>query len=101
VGTFGNSGRNNVEGPGFFQVDAALVRDFKVKERYTLELRAEAFNLPNSRRSGISGPNLAAGASGLNLTLGTGGAPGTIGAFGTQTNSLDPRILQMAMKFVF
>jgi hypothetical protein len=101
VGTFGNSGRENVQGPAYFQVDAALTRDFRIREGYTLQLRAEAFNLPNSRRSGISPPSLAAGASGLNLTLGTGGAPGTIGAFGTQTSSLDPRIMQLAAKFVF
>jgi hypothetical protein len=101
VGTFGNMGRSNVQAPGFWQVDMSLSREFRIREGYTLELRADAFNLPNSRRSGIASPSLAAGASGLNLTLGTGGAPGTIGAFGTQTSSLDPRIMQMALKFVF
>jgi hypothetical protein len=101
VGTFGNVGRDSVQAPAYFQVDAALVRDFRVREGLTLQLRAEAFNLPNSRRSGIAPPSLQAGASGLNLTLGTGGAPGTIGAFGTQTSSLDPRIVQMALKIVF
>jgi len=93
-GTVGNMGRDNVQGPGFWQVDAAAVRDFKIREGYTLEIRGEAFNLTNSRRSGVALPSLAAGASGLNLTLGTPG-------FGTQTSSLDPRIMQMALKFVF
>jgi len=93
-GTVGNMGRDNVQGPAFWQVDAAAVRDFKIREGYTLEVRPEAFNLSNSRRSGISPPSLAAGASGLNLVLGTPG-------FGTQTSSLDPRIMQMALKFVF
>ena len=87
-------GRDNVQGPAFWQVDAAAVRDFKIREGYTLEVRAEAFNLSNSRRSGISPPSLAAGASGLNLVFGTSG-------FGTQTSSLDLRIMQMALKFVF
>ena len=94
AGNLGNMGRDNVQGPAFWQVDAAAVRDFKIREGYTLEIRAEAFNLTNSRRSGIAPPSLAAGASGLNLVVGTPG-------FGTQTSSLDPRIMQMALKFVF
>ena len=93
-GTFGNMGRSNIPGPAFWQIDAALTRDFRIREGYTLEFRAEAFNLPNTERAGISPPSLLAGASGLNLTYGTPG-------FGTITSSLDPRILQMAMKFTF
>jgi hypothetical protein len=93
-GTLSSLGRSNIPGPAFWQIDAALTRDFRVRERYTLELRGEAFNLPNSRRAGIALPSLQAGASGLNLTYGTPG-------FGTITSSLDPRIMQMALKFMF
>ena len=93
-GTFGNLGRDSIQAPAFFQIDAALSREFRIREGYTLQFRAEAFNLSNSRRAGIAPPSLQAGASGLNLTYGTPG-------FGTQTSSLDPRILQMALKFVF
>jgi hypothetical protein len=93
-GTFGNLSRDAIKGPMFWQFDMALSRVFRIREGYTLEVRGEAFNLTNSQRSGISPPSLQAGASGLNLTLGTPG-------FGTVTNSLDPRILQLAMKFVF
>jgi hypothetical protein len=94
AGTFGNSGRDNVQAPAFWQVDMSLSREFRIREGYTLEFRADAFNLPNSRRAGISPPSLAAGASGVNLVVGTPG-------FGTITSSLDPRIMQMALKFVF
>ncbi|HSR09616.1 MAG TPA: carboxypeptidase regulatory-like domain-containing protein [Bryobacteraceae bacterium] len=94
AGTFGNLGRSNIQAPAFWQVDMAASREFRIREGYTLEARAEAFNLSNSRRAGISPPSLFAGASGLNLTYGTPG-------FGTITSSLDPRILQMALKFVF
>ena len=93
-GTFGNLGRDSIQAPAFFQIDAALSREFRIREGYTLQFRAEAFNLSNSRRAGIAPPSLQAGASGLNLTYGTPG-------FGTITSSLDPRILQMALKFVF
>lgn len=46
--TFGNIGRNAFTGPGFFNVDASLFRRFKIKERYTLELRGEAYNFTNT-----------------------------------------------------
>jgi hypothetical protein len=94
AGTLGNLGRDNVKGPAFWQFDLALSREFRIREGYTLEFRGEAFNLTNSQRAGISPPSLQAGASGLNLTYGTAG-------FGTVTSSLDPRIMQVALKFVF
>jgi hypothetical protein len=44
-GTFGNSARNTVEGPGFQNVNLALVKRIFFGVRGRLELRAEAFNL--------------------------------------------------------
>ena len=47
LGTYGNLGRNAVRGPGTVNVDVALSRIFKFKERYGLQVRAEAFNVLN------------------------------------------------------
>jgi hypothetical protein len=47
-GTFGNSGRNSLRGPGFFELDASLFRDFSPSERFKLQLRAESFAVTNS-----------------------------------------------------
>jgi len=47
----------------------------------------------NTMRPGVSG-SLQAGASGLQLTYGTP-------TFGQVTSALDPRIVQLAMKFTF
>ena len=82
-GAFGNSGRNNLEGPGAFTLDAALMRSFRVIERQTLVARVEAFNLLNhpvfnNPRNSITDAN-----------------------FGKILGAGDPRILQFALKYVF
>ncbi|HYP53976.1 MAG TPA: TonB-dependent receptor, partial [Pyrinomonadaceae bacterium] len=46
-GTFGNAGRNVAEGPGYQSVNASLVKNTDLGERYNLQLRAEFFNLFN------------------------------------------------------
>lgn len=46
--TFGNSGRNSLRGPGFFELDASLFRDFSPSEKFKLQLRAESFAITNS-----------------------------------------------------
>ena len=94
AGTLSGLGRNNIPGPDFFGWDSALSREFPIKELYRLEFRAEAFNITNSFRAGVSLPSLATGTSGVNTTFGTP-------TFGQITSAEDPRILQMALKFTF
>lgn len=94
-GTLSFMGRNNVPGPDFFQIDAAIVRSFRVREGQALEVRAEGFNITNSFRAGVPLPALTAGGAGLNTVFGSGQT------FGQITSALDPRILQMALKYTF
>jgi hypothetical protein len=47
LGTFGNTGRNTVTGPGIFSWDGSIMRNFRLTDRKTLQFRLEAFNLPN------------------------------------------------------
>jgi hypothetical protein len=55
-GTYGNSGRGILSGPGFANTDFSILRDFPFTERLRLQFRAEMFdvfnqvnfNLPNS-----------------------------------------------------
>jgi hypothetical protein len=61
--TFGNVGRNSVYGPGFTNMDLALVKNTKISERLNLQIRADAFdvfNHPNYGQPGASGGFLAA-----------------------------------------
>jgi len=84
LGTLGNIGAYSALGPKFFQFDAALVREFRIRERMALQFRAEAFNVLNNVR--FNNPS---------VTLSN---PGT---FGNILSAQDPRILQLAMKFTF
>jgi len=82
-GTFGNSGRDILEGPGFFTLDPALSRNFRIRERQMLQLRWEAFNALNH-------PN-------FNNPVATF----TSSQFGQITSTGDPRVMQIALKYMF
>jgi len=47
-GTYGNTGRNILRGPGFFDLDMGVFREFAYKEKYKLQFRAEAISLTNT-----------------------------------------------------
>lgn len=46
-GLHGSLGRNIAFGPGYYEIDTALQKEFGVTERLRLRLRVEAFNLFN------------------------------------------------------
>jgi len=46
-GTYGSMLPDSITGPGFSTLDASLAKNWKFKERYTAEFRAEGFNLFN------------------------------------------------------
>jgi hypothetical protein len=45
---FGTSGRDILRGPGIFNLDASLIREFSLREHLKLQFRAEAFGLTNT-----------------------------------------------------
>ncbi len=53
--TLGNAGRNIIVGPGVVNLDAALHREFRVREGMSLALRVESFNFSNTPH--YSNPN--------------------------------------------
>ncbi|MDX1982181.1 MAG: TonB-dependent receptor [Bryobacteraceae bacterium] len=53
--TLGNAGRNIIQGPGVVNLDAALHREFRVREGMSLALRVESFNFSNTPH--YSNPN--------------------------------------------
>jgi len=83
LGTLGNSGKSAIAGPKTWQFDVGLSRTFQIRESKTVEFRAEAFNVLNGLRMNDPVTNI------------------TAGNFGQVTSSLDPRIMQFALKYLF
>jgi hypothetical protein len=97
TGTYGDEGRNSLLGPGFFNVDAALIRYFPVKEQMKFELRLEAFNLFNRANPVPPGWSVTA-----QTNLASPGTPNaTSGNWYDTSQAFDMRILQIALKFYF
>jgi hypothetical protein len=71
---FGNAGRNNLRGPGFFNVDLSLFRTISLTERIRLQLRIEALNALNHPNFGNPGSDIsnAAAFGFITSTVGTG-----------------------------
>jgi hypothetical protein len=99
------AGVNYLTGPGINNTDLSLQKTFQVTDRRSLELRADAFNVFNHTQ--FSGYNTTVNFSGLvnptvtNLFLKPDGTINNLNGFGTVSGARDPRIMQLAMRFVF
>lgn len=87
--TFGTIGKGSLRFPGLHSWDMGISKVFSITERYKLQLRGEFFNIFNQ----------------VNFL----GDEGTVNNFSTVTNgnfgrlrtAMDPRIGQLAVKFIF
>jgi hypothetical protein len=96
-GTYGNSGRGLISGPGFANTDFSVLRDFPFGERLKLQFRTEMFNLFN--QVNFSLPNSYANSALVNPngTLSNGGTFGQI----QSTVSGTGRQIQFALKLLW
>lgn len=88
LGTFGNTPRNYLEGPGFANLDFSIMRGFRIHigplaESQVLQLRGEFFNVFNH-------PNFNNPTSSV-----------TSSNFGQILGAASPRIIQLGLKFVY
>jgi hypothetical protein len=65
---FGNTGRNILRGPGIFNIDLALAREFPIKERLRLEFRTDCFNLTNTPKFSNPAANVSSPGSFMQIT---------------------------------
>ncbi|MCP5117989.1 MAG: TonB-dependent receptor, partial [bacterium] len=82
-GSFGNSGRNILDGPNLRTVNVSLLRDFAIRDGLDLQFRAEAFNLFN--RTNFDLPDIFLGSP----------------TFGRIQSAGGPRRVQFGLKLLF
>jgi hypothetical protein len=80
----GNTGRYTVRGPGFFDLDASLLKNFSIKERASLQFRFETLNTLNWVNP-----------------LGFASTNNTVTTFGEISTFRAPRRVQLALKLIF
>ena len=84
LGTFGDSPRNPIRNPNYFNLDAGLQKTFSVGPRLRFRFRVEEFNATNHVHFGQPGNNVSAK-----------------NTFGKITGAGDPRILQLVGRLEF
>ncbi len=101
LGTIGNAGRNRFRVPNYYNVDLSVGKEWKFKERYSAQFRAEFFNVLNRADFAVPGAN----SGGLD--------PGAASQFGCACNTPDvqgnnpvlgsggPRHIQFGLKLLF
>ena len=99
---FGTAGYNTVRGPGTFNVDFGLVRNFKIGERWEVQFRGEALNLTNTPH--FANPN----ANVSNLQLNGDGSVRNLGGYtvissttGVGREGIDERVFRLGLRIRF
>ena len=82
-GTFGDSGRNILDGPGFTDISFSILKQGSISEAVRLQFRAEFFNLFNNTNFGL--PDIFLGSP----------------TFGRVLSAEAPRRIQFGLKFLF
>jgi hypothetical protein len=85
--TIGNGGRNNAWGPHFFNTDLSLLKNVVVREKYTAQLRMDAYNAFNHINFNNPGGSVQSGGS---ITNGPG-----------PSGTTNPRQLQFTARIQF
>lgn len=86
LGSIGDASRRYFSGPGMFNTDLALLRNFQIRESKVMQFRLETFNIFNHTQ--FFGP------AAVNGNVDSG-------LFGRVVNAAPPRLMQLALKYTF
>jgi hypothetical protein len=101
LGQFGNLKRGFVRQPGLKNVDFSIAKNWKFKEKYGLQFRAEMFNLFNTTNFNGFDPGLGLSPNRDSTGKFLGTFTATNGNFGHLNNDRGPRNIQFGIKFNF
>lgn len=102
-GTFGNLGRNQIYGPGFWNTDASLLKSTPLRKNLELQLRAEFFNVFNHPNFALPSGSLSFGtdASGSTLPMGVISQTPDVAQGNPGLGGGGPRVLQFSARVQF
>jgi len=92
-------GPSSTRGPGFHRMDFSTFKNFQLSERFTMQFRAEFFNIlnhPNFNAPGFGGNGVVSVPNSTNFTNSNFGEIGS-----TRDAPYDPRQVQFALKLLF
>ncbi len=112
AGTFGNSRRNNYSGPNLSQLDLTLSKSVRLREGYSMDFHADAYNVLN--KPNYANPGTVRLTQTLATAPGTGAQPGTpftssnAGSFGALTSTVGDQVgiganrqIQLSLRLLF
>jgi hypothetical protein len=91
---FGNAGQGIILGPGQFNFDISVLKNFRITERQSVQFRTEFFNTFNHPQFEPPGNIAASPPAALNVN-----APGSFGQI--TALAVNPRVMQFALKYIF
>lgn len=98
---FGNAGFDTLRGPDNTNLDLNLFRDFRVTERFTIQIRADSFNITNTPHFSNPAANVS------NLQLNPDGSVKNLNGYDTITSVnaigrlIDPRYFRFGLRLSF
>jgi hypothetical protein len=96
-GTIGNSRRNMLKGPGLSQWDMALIKNVKINEKLTFELRWEVYNVLNRANFSLSSLNN----TGTSSTFGAINQTPDVSSGNPVIAQGGPRNMNYTLRFIF
>jgi len=101
---FGNAGYNSLRGPGLINGDLSLFRQFRITERWQVQVRAEAFNVTNTPHWSNPGGNVNSVTFNPDRTirdLGGFGEITSVNASNLARAGSDERVFRMGLRISF
>jgi len=84
-----------VRGPGLFNLDASIFRNFRLTERFTLQFRTEAFGATNTPQFGQPGATVSSATRNADNSI------RALNGYGEITSAGGERQFRFALKVIF
>ena len=95
-GTFGTMSRYAIYGVGFWEWDLSVIKSWRIKEKITIQFRAELYNVTNATQFNVPSSTLSSPSS-----FGSATATPDVGVNSPIVGTGGPRKIQFGLKFLF